>query len=230
MEDCLFKDYFQSCKNCVEMAEIKLERAVDNINAASKIRKTNIIAEKGSKVHVDCRKRYINQKNLIAIKKQKTDDGYINTSSLRSNATSGFKYVTHCVLCEKQVVDSNGVREKEVHRVSSVECQNTLITSCESRDDDCAKKVKPNLSYISDYPAYDVHYHKQCFLNFINKKSIPKKFSTSNITEGKKGRPLDEEKLKALKMVIDDFYESEVESITVSELIKKNGRYNFSTL
>ena len=51
--------------------------------------------------------------------------------------------------------------------------------------------------------------------------ALVKKFSSSNINEGKKGRPLDEGKLQALKIVIDEFYESEEESITVSELIKQ---------
>ena len=68
----------------------------------------------------------------------------------------------------------------------------------------------------------DVHYHKQCSTNFRIGKSIPRKFISSNVNEvSSVGRPKDNEKLKAFQLVMDDFYDINDETITVSELIER---------
>ena len=228
MEICPFKDYFEFCnghlqKGSEDNTEIKQQRGADSINNASNIIGTNITVEIGSFVHKECRKRYTNPKYLKTIKKRKIDDGNSPVASLRSKSTPGFKYSTHCVLCGKIAVDSNGEKLNYVYRVSSFDCQNSFITCCESRgDDEWAKKVKSNISFAGDLPAKDVLYHHQCSTNFRIGKSIPRKFCSSYVNEvNKGGRPKNEEKFTAFQSVIDDFYENNDESITVSELIER---------
>ena len=230
MESCPFKDYFDSCSGFINKddteQEIKQQRAVDTINEASKIRNSNITVEIGSIVHKDCRRKYINKVYLESVsKKRKIDETPVRT--LRSQATSGFNYQTHCILCESIVVDYNDKRLDDVYyRAASINCQISFEKCCDQRDDDWGKKVKNRILHISnsDFRAMDVYYHKQCSTNFRIGKSIPQKFISSNVSELRSvGRPKDNEKLKAFQLVMDNFYDTNDETITVSELIKRMG-------
>ena len=136
------------------------------INNASKIRGTEIIVKKGSIVHTSCRKTYTNKYYLQVIEERKASDSYISIPSLRSKATPGFKYSTHCILCESIVINANGEKHNDVYRVSSWNCQNSFKTCCESRGDDWADKVKLRLVVADDLPANDVLYHHQCNTKF----------------------------------------------------------------
>ena len=125
-------------------------------------------------------------------KKRKIDETPVRT--LRSQATSGFNYQTHCILCESIVVNSNGKRQNDVYRAASANCQISFEKCCNERGDDWGKKVQNRILHISnsDFRAMDVYYHKQCSINFRIGKSIPRKFIPSNVSElDSGGRPKD---------------------------------------
>ena len=113
--------------------------------------------------------------------------------------------------------------------MSSWNGQNSLKACCESREDDWAKKVKPRLEAAGDLPANDVHYHKQCNINFRIGRNIPIKFRSLDVYDvSSVGRPTDDEKLKAFHAVIGDLYENDDETITFSELKKRMGDIYFN--
>ena len=79
-------------------------------------------------VHNKCRKRYINTKGDKNItKKVKTDIGSIPIVSLRSKTSHGFKYDTHCILCEIIAVDEKGKKLSDVHQVETKDIKKTLL-------------------------------------------------------------------------------------------------------
>ena len=108
--------------------------------------------------------------------------------------------------------------------MSSENCQTSLHDCCESRgfDEKWVKKVLPNILYAKDFPAKDVLYHKQCSTNFRIGKSMPRKISSSDVNEASNiGRPKNQQKLEAFQMVIDEFYENDDETTTISDLEDK---------
>ena len=115
MDKCLFQGIIDICVGSFSQSgneKVKLQqKGVDGINKASKKRGIELNVEKGMFVHKNCRSRYINTDgDLNAIKKVKTDTGSIpivscRTVSLRSKSSRGYKYKTHCLLCETITVD-----------------------------------------------------------------------------------------------------------------------------
>ena len=199
MELCPFKDYLKTCNGSVlkessDTVVLQKKKAFKTIKKANEIRGTSVIVKKGSIVHKTCRDSYTNKNNLKIIKKRKTENGSITITSTRSKVTPGFKYTTHCILCDNVVVYSNGKRHDDVYRVSSENCQTSLLDCCESRgsDEKWVKKVLPNILYAKDFPAKDVLYHKQCSTNFRIGKSMPIKYCSSDVKEVSNiGRPKD---------------------------------------
>ena len=122
MENCPFKDIVIGCVGSLsqkldETRELKHPKSVTKINAASKKRKIKLTVEQGMLVHEKCRRRYINtdrDKNCIIVK---TEIGSTPIVSLRSKASNGFEYKTHCIFCEIIAVDENGKKLTDVHQV-----------------------------------------------------------------------------------------------------------------
>ena len=80
-------------------------------------------------------------------------------------------------------------------------------------------EVKGKIACVGDLPAADAIYHRQCNLNFRNGKSLPRKFNTSEVQkETGVGRPRDELRYKAFQFVMNDFYENDDETVTITEL------------
>ena len=144
MDDCPFKNILKTCvgslsQSNVKKSELKFQSGVDNINNASKKRGLDVIVKKGMLIHTDCRKRYINtdgDKNII--KKRKTENGSIaidsqGSVSLRSKSSNGFRYSTHCLLCETIAVDEKGDKLDDVYQIRSYDSQRELEKSCKVR-------------------------------------------------------------------------------------------------
>ena len=230
MERCPFKDIAGlNCEDYIcegaNKTVLKQARSVDTINNASKDMGTNVTVQIGSAVHKECRKWYIDTKFTTPWKKSKILDD-LKVHSLRSNQPNGFRYSTHCFLCDMVAVHDNGEQLTDVYRVSSWNCQHAFTNICNIRGDDWAENVKPKLIFSNDLPAMDALYHHQCSINFRIMKNIPRKYInslTGNELEDKKGRPKDIERSKAFQLVVADFKENNDETITVSDLMEKMG-------
>ena len=141
MANCPFKDIVQGCtgslseKSGSKIAQLKRKTGVDGILKANKIRGIEIFVEKDMFVHAYCRKRYINtEKDKNAVKKIKTEIDSIPSPSLRSKSSRGFKFETHCIMCETIVVDENGKKiDTDVHQVQTTACQKELLEKCDYR-------------------------------------------------------------------------------------------------
>ena len=110
---------------------------------------------------------------------------------------------------------------QDAFRVSSWNSEKSFKDACEIRGetDDWAMEVKGKIACVGDLPAADAIYHRQCNLNFRNGKSLPRKFNTSEVQkETGVGRPRDELRYKAFQFVMNDFYENDDETVTITEL------------
>ena len=143
MDKCLFQGIIDICVGSFSQSgneRVKLQqKGVDGINKASKKRGIELNVEKGMFVHKICRSRYINTDgDLNAIKKVKTDTGSIpivscRTVSLRSKSSRGYKYKTHCLLCETIAVNEKEEKLEGVFQVRSTDWQTEIENTCEKR-------------------------------------------------------------------------------------------------
>ena len=163
---------------------------------------------------------------LTFTKKRKIDEDNIavDSHSLRSSKSENFAYSTHCFLCETIAVDSKWEKLDDVYRVSSWNCQDALIKFCNLPGEKWPEKVKSKIVFADDLPTKDALYHNVCNNNFRSRRYIPHKYQSSadaNEVHRNIGRPKDEERFEAFQYVINDFYENDDETVTISELIDR---------
>lgn len=168
------------------------QKGAESINASSHSRGSDIVALPGKYVHVVCRKKFTNKKD-IEIKKRQTIVEVIPRKSARTD-----KYAvsssTHCLFCDTFVDFKSHYKSKSEHiKVRTIEFSETIKGCCENRCDEWSFNVKGRLKYyLHDLPAADCVYHHTCSVNFPSGKNIPSAYSSTD-RYVKKGRPTNEE-------------------------------------
>ncbi|KAE8749717.1 hypothetical protein FOCC_FOCC003457 [Frankliniella occidentalis] len=155
------------------------ENALETVKKASDVRDGGAIAkifeETGcSAVHKRCRAKYINKKELDAIKKSKEkaeaadlQEGQCGRGrALRSTSTQ-FDPRTQCILCGKSAesVDSEGV----LHQVSTIDAfRCAVLRRAAKRADKWGGEVKGRVGQIfADLVAAEAFYHKSCNVRYF---------------------------------------------------------------
>ena len=200
------------CQKDLAVGEtVKLrDKGASSINDAARLRNDSIIVSSQQQVHVKCRKDYTNSKSLACIGTpiQKTKE-----RQLRSEQT--FKFSDHCIFCGKAAVLG-----KDVHRVSTFDCQQKILDICAERNDEWTEIVKFRIGNVHDLPAADALYHQQCSVNFRTKRGMPQ-----NETPKGKGRPTNTESEAAFLKTMTHIIEHEDEQMSVSDLLKVMADY-----
>ena len=64
-------------------------------------------------------------------------------------------------------------RQRDAHRVTTIETKDTLLAICAEKNDAWAEVVKSRVLHVHDLPAADAVYHQSCNVNFRTGKQIP---------------------------------------------------------
>lgn len=160
------------CKKIISQPSegaVLFEKGAASINAAGLQRCDQITAVAGESVHTACRKEYTKQRNIDALRKQKSRP--TEKRVLRSE-TIQFDFKIHCLFCGKGDRRDSKRKDFELTPVRTIDFQKTVEQICQERNDDWALKVNDRLKAAIDLHAADAVYHKQCSVNFRTGKTI----------------------------------------------------------
>ena len=232
MSDQCPSEFCPICKSTSARADFVAitQRGVDGINAASRARGDDISLTVGTKVHIDCRKKYVNKKD-IELTKQKREAAAAS-GIIRKNTricAGSYDSKSDCLFCGKKV--DNETRRKMERNTSSVKTHGfvqSILKCCESRSDEWSFTVKGRIEfYGADLHAADCVYHHSCSVNFRTGRDIPIQFQCCEPTSKRRkvGRPADEVLEEAFSKVCAFLEENDEEQFTVSDLSDKMGEF-----
>ena len=203
------------------------EKGCETINKAYILRQVdvpNIIYNDNLYVHISCRSKHTNSKNIAAsLKRGSTDE--VPQKSLRSSATM-FDFKTHCFLCGTYINQSAACRhpERSAYQFSSVmaiEFKGVILHYCNERLDEWAMAVQSRIGHIHDLVAEEAMYHHDCDSNFRRGSNVPALYTDVDVTPCKKrkaGRPRNESKVVAFEIACKYLEENDDETITLDAL------------
>ncbi|MCP3852917.1 MAG: hypothetical protein GY694_22215, partial [Gammaproteobacteria bacterium] len=168
------------------------EKGAEGINIASRRRGNDIVVEAGVNVHIACRKRYTDTRD---IEKKEGADPPINLKKRTRNTESSFKNKTDCFFCGVTITpDSSDYSEVKTHTFAD-----SIKTFCLTRCDDWATAVKGRMEYYcGDLYAAGCIYHHACDINFRTYRDVPQQYSgCSSKKQRKTGRPRNEDQEQA---------------------------------
>ena len=178
------------CKERIEDGDgVKVrQKGTDGINEASVRRGDDIVVTPGCKLHLDCRKRYINQHD-IENQQKKSGSSILSLKRSARMSTGPFNSKSDCFFCGTQV--ALGVSDYSYVRTDSF--VKTILECCESRSDDWSFIVKGRIEYYGgDLHAADCIYHHTCSVNFRNGYDAPLQYRVATDAKRRKsGRPKD---------------------------------------
>lgn len=210
------------------------QKGCEGITRANDQRKESVVVVQGQKVHMECRRKYVNP-NEIEVFKRKRQLGDSEESDgggcSRRSSTPSFSYQDKCLFCS--FPDKYGGRKKQFQLipVRTKNFQTSLIDICNTRSDKWCDNVKGRLAFINDLHAADAVYHKVCNANFRSGKQIPLCFQakdSEDIAKTKKlktGRPQSLSRTEAFLKVLDDLRQNDNEQTTIGDLIEKMKEY-----
>lgn len=164
------------------------EKGAEGINNASVARGDNIVVEKGDRVHVSCRSKYINKKYIEAEQKKKIANIASNSTQSsgkkRTRRSLSADSITSaelsCFFCDNQIqVDEYGglVDSSAVQTNGRGSFTHTIDRVAKDRADDWGQRIAGKIEYyMKDLHAYDIKYHHLCSTNFRTSKGIPAKY------------------------------------------------------
>ncbi|KAG7161135.1 hypothetical protein Hamer_G004782 [Homarus americanus] len=210
----------ETCPICREVLDVSdvvelRQKGADGINSASVQRRDDVAVLAGEKVHITCRKRYINPKDIENKKRKKVEPP---KRSARVSS-SPFNSQTDCFFCGT-IVTPRGASFSYVKTDTFVQ---TILECCDSRSDEWAFTVKGRIEYYGcDLHAADCIYHRSCSGNFRSGLSIPLHFQ--NVPEAKRrksGRSKNEDQEQAFMNVSSYLENNDEEQLTISHLREK---------
>ena len=203
------------------------EKGCETINKAYILRHVdvpNIIYNDNLYVHISCRSKHTNSKNIAAsLKRGSTYE--VPPKSLRSSATM-FDFKTHCFLCGTYINQSAACRhpERSAYQFSSVMAiafKGVILHYCNERRDEWAMAVQSRIGHIHDLVAEEAMYHHDCDSNFRRGSNVPALYMDVDVTPCKKrkaGRPRNESKVVAFEIACKYLEENDDETITLDAL------------
>ncbi|XP_053377819.1 uncharacterized protein LOC123527311 isoform X2 [Mercenaria mercenaria] len=207
----------KSCPICDELLKngsptvVIREKGAININRASAQRNSNITVKSGDSVHRDCRRDFIDLRNV------KTDNSEYACDSLttRSSYTT-FNFKSNCFFCTHKC---NKICS-EVHRVEQFNFTATIKELCNIRNDSWGNEVHARLVSVLDLQAAEAIYHQVCNVNFRTFKQVPDRFAKDEKSKKSPGRPQCTELLEGFKDVINYIESNEGAALSVKELVQ----------
>ena len=214
----IYKDRCPVCKEGLEdgsdVVQIR-QKGADGINAASVQRDDDVHVAAGCKVHTDCRKRYINQHDILNQKKKQEPS---KPSMKRSSRvlTGPFNSKSDCLFCGTTV----RLGSFDYSHVKTDDFTKTILECCENRTDDWSFTVKGGIEcYGRDLHAADYIYHHQCSVHLRTGRDVPVHFrSGPDSTIRKSGRPRDSDQEQAFSRMCSYFEMNDEEQMTISYL------------
>ena len=199
---------------CHDIVEIQ-QKGANGINEASAERDDVIVVTAGDKVHVSCRKRYVNRK-YINSDVAKRSEGSMPAKRSTRQSSGGFNSDADCIFCGCTVQ----IKKGHFSRVTTDTFVKTIMEVCESRKDDWGLAVKGRIEYyLHDLHAADGLYHHACSANFRTFYNVPLQFQTAPETKRKKfGRPKDDNQEEAFQKMCAYLELNDEEQLTVSSL------------
>lgn len=210
----MHEDRCSICKERLEdgsdVVQIR-QKGADGINAASVQRGDDVYVAAGCKVHTDCRKRYINQHDIL---NQKKKQGPSKPSRKRSSRvlTGPFNSKSDCLFCGTTV----DLGSFDYSHVKTDDFAKTILECCENRSDDWSFTVKGRIEYYGgDLHAADCIYHHQCSVHFRTGRDVPVHFrSGPDSTSRKSGRPIDSDQEQAFSRMCSYLEMNDEEQMT----------------
>lgn len=204
------------------------QKGADGINRSSKDRNDDIQAGAGDFVHITCRQRYVNKKN-IALSVSKKGNPVQPIQSLKRPRISGPQQ-KKCLFCDKEVVfveNNNPVDGSAVMTHGKKSFTSTILAKAKERADDWGTEIAGKIGYfMNDLRAFDIVYHQQCSVNFRTFRFVPKQFQNEGESKGRKiGRPIKANLDEAFRSVCNYFEENDDEQLTVHDLVNKMSEF-----
>ena len=200
----------------------------EGVNKASKARGSDVTTEAGQRVHVQCRKEFINPKRIASDIDKSIGLPQQPSFALRSESLC-FRFNEHCLFCGTTAQPELKLKGKrtydEVYPVRTLDFCSRLQQVCDERNDDWGKLVAGRLAFAPDLHAADAVYHQSCSVNFRTFKDIPLQYSSSSSAKRTPGRPEESERAKAFQKTVEYFEENDDEQLTVTELVQKMQEY-----
>ena len=152
------------------------QRGCDGIEKGSIDRESDLRTVVGQTVHVMCRRDYTNPLIIESYRKRNANESEeVDRYSL---STSGiFDYTTNCIFCSCPDPYDGKKSEFRLIPARTLELRETILQACEGYHNEWVNTVKPRVLFVSDLPAADVVYQKQCSVNFNTGKRMPQTFA-----------------------------------------------------
>lgn len=195
------------------------EKGTDKINCSSTKRGSNVVAVVGQRVHIDCRKTFINTRDIELELKRKNETVVPRKRSARLSDGLFVDSKTDCLFC------GNLVTERSAHSLVKTETfVSTILKHCDIRNmDEWACVVEGRIEYLlRDLHAADCIYHHDCNSHFRCDRNIPLQYQNATPQRKRKcGRPKNEDQAQAFQKVCDYLVENDEEQFTMSDLVAK---------
>lgn len=164
-------------------------------------------------IHRNCQKIVGN--TLLSIKRKAmrtTDRSDTKIRKTTRAQTNVFDWKKQCMYCGKYCNDQT---DKDVSRVMTMECKDSILSVCAERNDALSEEVRNRVINCIDLVQAEARYHRGCrskfWLGSINASVVPGR---------SRGRPEDEDKMDCFEKMCN-WMESEAELYTVAELREK---------
>jgi hypothetical protein len=211
----------QSLENGSQTVKLRV-KGCDGINNASRARESDVIAEVGQRVHVKCRREFIDPKR-IARDAEKIEQSPPPMRTLRSESPT-FNFSEHCLLCGYPAKIQDGKkRGYDIYPVSTHDFQCSIAEACEQRKDEWGKLVAGRLAFTPDLCVVNAVYHQSCSVNFRTMKNIPQLHSSCS--SQKHGRPEDLDRVRAFSATMAFLENNDDEQLTLHDLVNKMQEY-----
>jgi hypothetical protein len=117
------------------------QKGADGVNSASVHRGTpTVLVSAGQVIHVNCRKKHIDQK-CIKLAKRKRDSDVPARPQLRSQVPE-FAFKSHCFLCGTKITSDDKHDIDDIFYARSFDFQRSILFACDERNDEWADTVR----------------------------------------------------------------------------------------
>ena len=119
---------------------------------------------------------YTNPLIIESYRKRTANNSEAVDKHVLRSSSGVFDYKTNFIFCS--CADPYDGMKSEFRLISArtLELRNTILQACERYNNELVNTVKPRVLFVSDIPAADVVYHKQCSVNFYTGKQMTQTF------------------------------------------------------
>ena len=203
------------------------EKGAQGINAASTVTCDDIFVTVGVKVHVKCRQKYTNKKNVLNTVKQTEKQAFVPSKRSARASTGPFRSISDCLFCGTEFVQASHNAQRSDSCVKTDSFVQTILGCCDSRKDEWSFVVKGRIEYFAaDLHAADCVYHQACSVNFRTGRDIPQQYGVAvHDKRRKSGRPVNDEQDQAFVKICALLQSNDEEQFTISKLVHEMDRY-----